>query len=864
MFSGLKQKLRLLSDNQSSRAKRSRKQTALWSENLESRLVQASTMSIGVNLEQVVDWSPAWTFTDAFKSSRPWISHAYNTATGQESWEGGGTVNVNAEGWPTGLNQWTNSSGQVIRQRLGTLMFRDIGTAYSAGIYRAEWEGSGTVSFGFAARVTEQGVTATGKNYALLNVTPSTDGIYMKIADMSSTNPVRNVHVWMPDYNGQSFAGQVWQPGAAFSPFHPAFLQKLAPFKTLRFMDWAETNSTDVTAWSQRRPYNYATQQSGDFRNGVALEYMIELCNTLDADAWFNMPYAADDMFVRNFATQVRDTLEPGRKINIEWSNELWNAGWGFEAYPWVTQQLALPENAYLGGDRWAFVARETKRDFDIWSDVFAGQTNRLTRVVAGQQANSWIAEQIATKMDGHFDAISCAAYMYVTDADRASFSASTTADQVLDALVRNIPQSAGWVQNHRNLANSLSTILGRPIGLLAYEGGPHLDGWNAAYQQAFFNAGNSTSMTDVYTQFLNATQNAGLQLLPHYNLTGGLYPTSFGAFGALQSMYQTIDTAPKYKAIVNFAGSTTPALPQISIETVIAAASETGPTSGTIRLTRTGATDQPLAISYTLGGTASAADYTGLPASISFAAGESTKLIQITPVDDTLVEGSEQLSITISASSVYTIDSARASSSINIADNDSANLAGLVGYYFDNSDFTGLKFTRRDGTIDFNWGTGSPDSRIGRDTFSVRWTGQMQAVEAGAYFLRSLSDDAIRVWVNGVLQIDNWRPHNATYNYSRAIYLAAGEKANIQVDYFENTNRAVMQLYWLRPSQTIYVAIPPSQLSSSASVMTESSSTGLQAMSIKPTGFIASPPVAETAGVKIPNKKAFFGNRRK
>jgi len=146
MFSGLKQKLRLLSDNQSSRAERTRKNVFLWAESLESRLVQASTMSIGVNLEQVVDWSPAWTFTDAFKSSRPWISHAYNTATGQETWEGGGTVNVNAEGWPTGLNQWTNSSGQIMKQRLGTLMFRDIGTAYPAGIYRAEWEGSGTVS----------------------------------------------------------------------------------------------------------------------------------------------------------------------------------------------------------------------------------------------------------------------------------------------------------------------------------------------------------------------------------------------------------------------------------------------------------------------------------------------------------------------------------------------------------------------------------------------------------------------------------------------------------------------------------------------------------------------------------------------
>lgn len=806
-------------------------------ENLESRWVQASTMSVGVNLEQVVDWSPAWTFTDAFKTSRPWISHSYNTATGQETWEGGGTVNVDSQGWPTQLNQWTNSSGQVMKQRLGTLMFRDIGTAYPAGTYRAEWEGSGTVNFGFAARVVEQGVTATGKNYALLNVTPSTDGIYMKIADMSSTNPVRNVHVWMPDYNGQSFAGQVWQPGAAFSPFHPAFLEKLAPFKTLRFMDWAETNSTDVTAWSQRRPYNHATQQSGDFRNGVALEYMIELCNELDADAWFNMPYAADDTFVRNFATQVRDTLEPGRKINIEWSNELWNAGWGFEAYPWVTQQLALPENAYLNGDRWAFVGRETKRDFDIWSDVFAGQTQRLTRVVAGQQANSWIAQQIAVNMGGHFDAISCAAYMYVSDSDRASFSASTTADQVLDALVRNMSQPVGWVQNHRNLANSLSTTLGRPISFLAYEGGPHLDGWNMPYQQAFFDAGNNPRMTTVYTQFLNATQSAGLQLLPHYNLTGGLYPTGFGAFGALQAMTQTTANAPKYKALIDFMGSTTTPLPQISMDTTIAAASETGPAAGQIRISRTGATDTPLAVNYTLGGTASAADYTGLPATISFAAGESAKLINITPVDDTLVEGAESLVINLAANSAYTIDPAKPSATINIADNDSASVAGLVGEYYDNSNFTGLKFKRRDGTIDFNWGTGSPDSRIQRDTFSVRWTGQMQAIEGGSYFLRSLSDDAIRVWVNGVLQIDNWTAHNATYNYSRSINLTPGQKADIKVEYYENTNRSVIQLYWLRPGQTIYVAIPPAQLSSGANIMAESVP-GIQAMALKSNAY--------------------------
>jgi len=40
----------------------------------ESRHMLATTsghMAVGMNLENVVDWSPAWTFTDAFKASRP-------------------------------------------------------------------------------------------------------------------------------------------------------------------------------------------------------------------------------------------------------------------------------------------------------------------------------------------------------------------------------------------------------------------------------------------------------------------------------------------------------------------------------------------------------------------------------------------------------------------------------------------------------------------------------------------------------------------------------------------------------------------------------------------------------------------------
>ena len=770
-------------------------------------------MAVGMNLEGISDWSVAWPFTDAFKTSRPWISHAYNTATGQVTWEGGGEVRTDAKGWPTQLNRWTNAQGQMMEQRLGTLMFRDIGTAYPAGTYRAEWEGTGTVSWGFAASVTEQGKTSTGKQYALLKVQPSNDGIHMEIAGMSSTDPIRNIHLWMPDSAGGNFAGQTWQPGAAFSPFHPQFLEKLAPFKTIRFMDWSETNLSDITTWNDRRPYDHATQQSGDFKNGVAPEYLIELCNELDSDAWLNMPHGADDTYVRNLATLVRDTLEPGRKVYVEWSNEAWNSGYGFESHEWVTRQLALPENAYLKGDRWALVGREAKRDFDIWSEVFTGQTGRIIRVVAGQQANSWIAGQIAGTMDGHFDAISCAAYLYVSDADKARFNATTTADQVIDALIANQSQAIGWLKDHKGLADSLSTRWGRPIGFVAYEGGPHLDSWNAPYQQAFFDAGNNPRMYEAYSRLLNAARDTGLELFPHFNLTGGLYPAPYGAFGALQSMTQTTASAPKYRALLDATQANPAPLPVVSVEVVSAVASEAGPVSASFRISRTGPTDKALAFAFSQSGTASAVDYMPLPSSLSFAAGESVKTFTVTPVDDSLVEGTETVVFTLATGAGYTLDGAKKSVALSITDNDTQPKTGLLGQYFDNSNLTNLKFNRVDPSLGFNWGASSPDPRIAKDTFAIRWLGQLQSVESGYYSLRAFNDSGVRVWVNGVLRIDNWRVRPMGYSTSGLIYLKAGQKADIRVEYFHNTGPAQFRLEWRRPGRSIYTQIPSSQL---------------------------------------------------
>ncbi|MHC5755465.1 MAG: hypothetical protein ACYTXF_33450, partial [Nostoc sp.] len=44
----------------------------------------------------------------------------------------------------------------------------------------------------------------------------------------------------------------------------------------------------------------------------------------------------------------------------------------------------------------------------------------------------------------------------------------------------------------------------------------------------------------------------------------------------------------------------------------------------------------------------------------------------------------------------------------------------GLKAEYYDNIDFTNLKVTRTDSTVNFNWGAGSPNASIDADSFSA------------------------------------------------------------------------------------------------------------------------------------------------
>ena len=518
----------------------------------------AHTMHIGTNLEGVYDWSPAWLFTDIFKHSRDWIPHEWNTETFEFVWQGDSTVHIDEHGWPTQLEQWTNSDGQLIQQSLGTLMFRETRGNYPGGVYRAEWDGdgnvaSGAIEFDWDAAVIAHGVTPEGRHYADLQVTPSNEGIYLRVAAIDPLDPIRNMNVWMPDYQGQSFVGQRdWTPGANFSPFHPYFVERVSSFNTLRLMQIAGTLDTDDVEWSQRRQLSDARQIVTDrVADGVAPEYLIGLANEVGRDAWLNMPHTASDDYVENLATLVRDTLDPELKVYVEWSNEAWNPD--YDVYHWVTEQI----DPVAGIDRWDVMASEIRRDLDIWTDVFAGQEDRIVRVVGAFNHMPQVAEELLPRMGGEFDALASATYVAPDYEERdALIPGVTTVEDVLQLTRDSTATTLGFLNEHKTLLEQYEQSLGRDLGFILYEGGPHLNVNNTPVPEVFAEAFVDDDMYAIEALLLNGTYDLQVDLFMDFQFTErwnngvGFNATLGGNFGSLQAQDQPIEQAHKLRAL--------------------------------------------------------------------------------------------------------------------------------------------------------------------------------------------------------------------------------------------------------------------------------------------------------------------------
>jgi hypothetical protein len=105
--------------------------------------------------------------------------------------------------------------------------------------------------------------------------------------------------------------------------------------------------------------------------------------------------------------------------------------------------------------------------------------------------------------------------------------------------------------------------------------------------------------------------------------------------------------------------------------------------------------------------------------------------------------------------------------------------------------------------------------SCVGPDNFSVRWTGQVHAIEGGSYTFTTSTDDGVRLWVGtttGTALIDKWIDQGTT-SWSNTITLNADQKYSIKMEYYEKGGGAVAKLLWKRPGAANAVVIPQSQL---------------------------------------------------
>lgn len=137
----------------------------------------------------------------------------------------------------------------------------------------------------------------------------------------------------------------------------------------------------------------------------------------------------------------------------------------------------------------------------------------------------------------------------------------------------------------------------------------------------------------------------------------------------------------------------------------------------------------------------------------------------------------------------------------------------GLKGQYFNTGLFGNTLVTTRVENPNFDWGTARPAPGVRTEFFNVKWTGSVQAEEAGRYQFRTLSDEGVRVTINGQKLIDNWKAHTAATDVSPEIVLEAGKRYDITIEYYDLLGKAVMRLSWLKPGAADFTAIPTERL---------------------------------------------------
>jgi autotransporter-associated beta strand protein len=140
--------------------------------------------------------------------------------------------------------------------------------------------------------------------------------------------------------------------------------------------------------------------------------------------------------------------------------------------------------------------------------------------------------------------------------------------------------------------------------------------------------------------------------------------------------------------------------------------------------------------------------------------------------------------------------------------DTPGAPQVGLKGQFYTGTNFNTLSLTRRDLRVDFDWGLGSPASVLPVDGFSARWTGRILAQRSGVHQFQLLADEGARLYVDGVLVINQWNSTTETTHTGLAA-LKAGTYHEIKIETKDTTGPAKVRFSWTPPGESVAAVVP-------------------------------------------------------
>ena len=518
---------------------------------------------LGINLNGLGSASTQFPFIDYFKRAHPWFTSCQSQKTsdcrGVWDTKEAEKLDLDEQGWVKSLPKPEDPPRYT---QAATTLFKDIPKDIPiSGQYIVLYDGEGTLDYGLAAKK-DSTLSKPGRDVITIDLSKSNGAsVIISETDPNQTgNYIRNIRVIKQEDEARYQNGE---------QFNPIFLEKIKKFRSLRFMDWMQTNHSSQKEWKNRPTPADATYR----RSGVPLEVMITLSNQIYAEPWFNIPHQATDEYIRNFAAMVKAELNPNLKVYVEFSNEVWN--WNFKQTRYALEQ---------GQARWGKDKQDAFRQWygmrtaqmcEIWKREFGNQANRVICVISTQTNSGgaeskildcpyWVNEGNKPCYQG-MDAYAIAGYFSGSLGDLKN---SSTVESWLNQGETGINQAfqqlnkGGLLPKDKdNLIDNYETFLyhakvakAKGLQLVAYEGGQHLvahrkDPNKEEVTDFLIQLNRSPQMYNTYLQLLEDWKQAEGTVFMHF--TDISIPTKYGSWGALESVYQP--TSPKYKALEDF-----------------------------------------------------------------------------------------------------------------------------------------------------------------------------------------------------------------------------------------------------------------------------------------------------------------------